>query len=196
MNDHWARPIHILAGEVADEQMHYRTLAEAADVLDLHPDMLLEAMKDGRLLPILPARRTTALRFRAKDLLEFALSYAFESPRLRDLEAELERMRERLARLTRTGKVLPSTRKAVIARDGRQCRYCAKLLGPRSALHLDHVIPLSRGGGDDAENLVVACARCNTRKGTRLLGETRMTLLPVPDHGPDRGPIETAFLTT
>jgi 5-methylcytosine-specific restriction endonuclease McrA len=37
--------------------------------------------------------------------------------------------------------------------------------------HMDHVVPLSRGGLHCAENLRPACAPCNRRKGARLLDE-------------------------
>ena len=30
---------------------------------------------------------------------------------------------------------------------------------------MDHIIPKERGGGDDWENLVTACLRCNLKKG-------------------------------
>lgn len=43
----------------------------------------------------------------------------------------------------------------------RACCYC----GMRDQLTLDHVIPLSLGGPDCADNLVWACRRCNSAKG-------------------------------
>jgi hypothetical protein len=43
--------------------------------------------------------------------------------------------------------------------DGLDCAYC-----PAPAGSWDHVIPVSRGGTDDRENLVPACIRCNTSK--------------------------------
>ncbi len=56
------------------------------------------------------------------------------------------------------------TRRAVFARDGWECQYC----GARSSLTVDHVIPRSKGGGSDWENIVASCAPCNRRKGDRL----------------------------
>lgn len=35
----------------------------------------------------------------------------------------------------------------------------------------DHVIPLSKGGETSFENVLAACARCNTSKGDRTLRE-------------------------
>jgi 5-methylcytosine-specific restriction endonuclease McrA len=56
------------------------------------------------------------------------------------------------------------TRRAVFARDSWTCQYC----GSRSNLTVDHVIPRSKGGGSNWENIVASCAPCNRRKGDRL----------------------------
>jgi 5-methylcytosine-specific restriction endonuclease McrA len=40
--------------------------------------------------------------------------------------------------------------------------------GSAADLHVDHVIPLSRGGSNDRGNLQVLCGRCNTSKGARV----------------------------
>jgi 5-methylcytosine-specific restriction endonuclease McrA len=56
------------------------------------------------------------------------------------------------------------TRRAVFARDGWECQYC----GARTSLTVDHVIPRSKGGNSDWENIVASCAPCNRRKGDRL----------------------------
>lgn len=55
------------------------------------------------------------------------------------------------------------------------CYLCQRELGPiydhsdrhRIRVHLDHVIPLSRGGTGDDYNLRYVHKRCNLRKGTR-----------------------------
>ena len=73
--------------------------------------------------------------------------------------------RERSARPARPP--IPETVRAmVLLRDGYQCAYCGKH-GERADLTLDHVTPWSRGGSDDASNLVAACRRCNSKKGAR-----------------------------
>jgi len=66
-------------------------------------------------------------------------------------------------------------RRAVFARDGAKCQYCA---GP--AENLDHVIPRSRGGSHTWENVVAACRRCNTRKGNRKPADAGLQLLKEP----------------
>jgi 5-methylcytosine-specific restriction endonuclease McrA len=62
------------------------------------------------------------------------------------------------------------SRRAVFARDGHSCQYC----GSGSRLTVDHVVPKSRGGNSSWENVVTACAPCNTRKGDRLPAEIDM----------------------
>jgi 5-methylcytosine-specific restriction endonuclease McrA len=63
------------------------------------------------------------------------------------------------------------TRRAVLARDSWTCQYCGST---KSGLTVDHVIPRSRGGKSDWENIVTACASCNRRKGNRLPKEIKM----------------------
>ena len=68
-------------------------------------------------------------------------------------------------RYRRTGVLSPATRARIMARDGLICRYCHTTEGPWD---IDHIHPVARGGGDEDENLCVACATCNRRKGARL----------------------------
>ena len=48
------------------------------------------------------------------------------------------------------------------------CYYCATVL---SVFHVDHVIPIARGGSNDSSNIVLACPRCNQTKADKLLSE-------------------------
>lgn len=48
------------------------------------------------------------------------------------------------------------------------CAYCNKK--PR-LLHMDHVIPLKRGGRHAIGNVLPACKKCNTSKNARLLAD-------------------------
>ena len=47
-----------------------------------------------------------------------------------------------------------------------RCYYCGQKLG--KPYHVDHVIPLSRGGSNAPENIVLACSHCNLSKHNRL----------------------------
>ena len=71
----------------------------------------------------------------------------------------------------------------LFARDGYSCQYCGRHrreLRGREFLTRDHVVPLSRGGGNDWGNVVAACSPCNNRKGNRLPREVGMQLRTVP----------------
>jgi 5-methylcytosine-specific restriction endonuclease McrA len=70
-------------------------------------------------------------------------------------------------------------RRNIFARDGNRCQYCGKRF-PTGELSLDHVMPRSRGGGTDWENIVCACVRCNVRKGGRTPAEAGMKLTKIP----------------
>lgn len=61
---------------------------------------------------------------------------------------------------------IPShVKQTVMARDGGACVFC----GSRESLHFDHDVPHSRGGGATIENIQILCARCNLRKGKRIV---------------------------
>lgn len=64
-----------------------------------------------------------------------------------------------------TGKRL---RFAVFARDNFTCRYCGKQ-SDSVELHIDHIIPISKGGSNDESNLVTSCVPCNLGKSNTLL---------------------------
>jgi len=51
--------------------------------------------------------------------------------------------------------------------DPQRCFYCED----RPYEHLEHCIPLSRGGTHTKDNLVPACASCNLSKGTKTPDE-------------------------
>lgn len=67
------------------------------------------------------------------------------------------------------------SRRAVFARDDRTCQYCGAV-----AESIDHVVPRSRGGAHEWDNVVAACRPCNLRKGDRLLPETNFVLYRRP----------------
>ena len=74
---------------------------------------------------------------------------------------------------------VPLTRRAVLDRDRHACVYC----GLRADT-IDHVRPRSRGGEHIWTNVVAACARCNHRKGDRLLQRARLAPAAPPAQPP------------
>jgi 5-methylcytosine-specific restriction endonuclease McrA len=78
-------------------------------------------------------------------------------------------------------------RRNIFARDGHRCMYCGRRY-PLSQLSLDHVVPKSRGGNTDWDNVVCSCLPCNARKGGRTPQEARMKLVQRPVR-PQRNPL-------
>lgn len=97
-------------------------------------------------------------------------------------------------------RVAPATKRVVVVRDGFLCRYCGLPVIPDTVrkrlsqeypedvawgntnasqhaafqalwLQYDHVVPLSGGGQNDADNIVVSCAACNFMKWDYHLAE-------------------------
>jgi 5-methylcytosine-specific restriction endonuclease McrA len=66
----------------------------------------------------------------------------------------------------------PATRAQVRERAGNRCEFCHlhQEDSPLALLHIEHIIPRSHGGSDDADNLALACIDCNLHKGTNLTG--------------------------
>jgi CRISPR/Cas system Type II protein with McrA/HNH and RuvC-like nuclease domain len=61
-------------------------------------------------------------------------------------------------------------------RQKKRCYYCACRIGRNSygcqaESRLDHKIPFSRGGDNGLGNLVLACKKCDIRKGDRTSEE-------------------------
>jgi 5-methylcytosine-specific restriction endonuclease McrA len=76
----------------------------------------------------------------------------------------------------------PYTTEEVLALYGTDCFICSKPInldaprqcgkpGWRHALHIDHLIPISRGGSDTLDNVRPTHGECNIHKSMKLLEE-------------------------
>ena len=70
------------------------------------------------------------------------------------------------------------SRRLVFYRDKFTCQYCGT---ETRSLTLDHIIPRSRGGPHNWENVVSACIPCNHMKAGATPREARMMLLRRPE---------------
>ncbi len=50
----------------------------------------------------------------------------------------------------------------------KTCSYCLIEVEDRS-IQIDHIVPVSKGGLNDSENLTYACAKCNRKKSDKEL---------------------------
>jgi 5-methylcytosine-specific restriction endonuclease McrA len=62
----------------------------------------------------------------------------------------------------------PVDYESILERDGLWCYLCEVGI-TTDDLHFDHVIPLARGGSHTADNIRPTHAKCNLRKGVRLV---------------------------
>lgn len=67
------------------------------------------------------------------------------------------------------------TRYLILRRDEYKCYYCGAT-SETAQLHLDHVIPYSKGGTTDPTNLITACQTCNIGKSTLSAGNVEEIL--------------------
>lgn len=63
--------------------------------------------------------------------------------------------------------VSDSLRYDVMRRDGFRCCYCGATTNDGIKLEVDHIVPVSKGGKSEMENLQTLCERCNRGKGTK-----------------------------
>jgi 5-methylcytosine-specific restriction endonuclease McrA len=133
-------------------------------------------------LTIVPARRAVRLVLdRKAEILEADEKQAFRSERV-EVPMPL------VIRLVRFVHVPRRFRRQVtntflFARDSYSCQYCGRHrseLRGRQFLTRDHILPLSRGGGNTWDNVVTSCSPCNNRKGSRTPEEVGLRLLSVP----------------
>lgn len=57
---------------------------------------------------------------------------------------------------------------ALLVKQSHGCAYCRQAL---VKFHVDHILPLSRGGEHVIENLALACPACNLRKNSKTAEE-------------------------
>ncbi len=115
-------------------------------------------------LCVVPARRAVVLVLAEKAVLVEQSPQVLHSERV-DIAVPSVLRLSRYVRVPHRREV-SLTRNAVLERDRHRCVYCQA-----RADTIDHVRPRSRGGQHTWTNVVAACARCNHRKGDRLLSE-------------------------
>lgn len=84
----------------------------------------------------------------------------------------------RIARLAKAdGTHTGADRLSLYILQEKRCAYCgiALYIDMKRDTHIDHVIPLSKGGSNGVENLVLTCMFCNQSKGDKTLSEWYLT---------------------
>lgn len=99
---------------------------------------------------------------------ELDVSMAWLEDRLSDLEdigyeATLKDYHAKNQRRLMT----PALRQQIMERDNYTCQICGKYMPDKVGLHIDHIVPIAKGGKTVPSNLQVLCSRCNGGKGSK-----------------------------
>ncbi len=73
----------------------------------------------------------------------------------------------KLAKVER-GNVSDSLRYDILNRDGFRCVICGASANEGARLHVDHIVPIAKGGKSISSNLRTLCERCNIGKSDKL----------------------------
>ena len=62
-------------------------------------------------------------------------------------------------------------REQIAFRDNYTCQICGKYMPDGVGLHIDHIVPISKGGKSVPSNLQVLCSKCNGKKSAKQIDE-------------------------
>ncbi len=97
---------------------------------------------------------------RAQERARYAQEYAANP------EKYIAKFHERRSRLlSNGGSYTPEEWEALCARYGSICLLCRR----KVKLTVDHIVPISRGGTNDIDNLQPMCRSCNASKGNKII---------------------------
>lgn len=86
-----------------------------------------------------------------------------QAARARQSTVQARRQRERSL-------MTAGMRMNILRRDNFRCRMCGSSAADGISLHVDHIVPVSRGGLTLSENLQVLCNSCNLGKSNKFIG--------------------------
>lgn len=105
----------------------------------------------------------TLAEFINKVLMDFSFGKARHLPPITQAEIDAYRASRGPKRINLTAKI----RNKVFERDAGKCGYCEGQLLYDETWHIDHIVPVSRGGTNDEANLVLSCVACNLKKAAK-----------------------------
>jgi 5-methylcytosine-specific restriction endonuclease McrA len=112
-------------------------------------------------------KRMREYKLRNKDrLFEYAKQYRERHPEVKAITESKRRARRRLVTI---GEVTAADIRKMCLEQNSCCKSCGKSFS--DGYHIDHIVPISRGGPHAIANLQLLCPRCNMRKGCLMPDE-------------------------
>jgi 5-methylcytosine-specific restriction endonuclease McrA len=134
--------------------------------------------------PAYKAKAAELRRRKAKELREYNRRYALEHPgwKARVMRIARQKYPERYKAIIHKrialknaapGEYIADDVKRMYAEQDGMCAYCGIriFMDIPKDVHVDHVLPLSRGGTNYPDNLLLTCSTCNQSKGGRTVTE-------------------------
>ena len=81
---------------------------------------------------------------------------------------EIYKAEEDYRRRMERNRITAKKRYQVLHRDKFRCQICGAREEDGARLHVDHIVPVSKGGTSDMDNLRTLCDRCNLGKGDSI----------------------------
>lgn len=142
-------------------------------------EQLNETVAMNRLYLIIMQRKKT--RYRQQNYVKYPYTVIEEVDRcelsfeqLLDIYKKLESINFEATRSDYNSKnqrrlMTRELRKKIMIRDNYRCQRCGKIMYDEVGLHIDHIIPVSKGGKTVESNLQVLCSKCNSSKSNKLI---------------------------
>ncbi len=90
--------------------------------------------------------------------------YSLKNPKAVKVRAELRKERESGSRSINANET-----NFLIKKYSNRCAYCEATLNKH--FHVDHILPVAKGGSNALSNLAVCCPRCNLAKHAKTVQE-------------------------
>ena len=119
--------------------------------------------RDGYRSECKQCERTMKQRYRQANRIkriEYDKCYRQANPDI----ARAHRRDRRARKRANGGHISPAEWRSVLARFNGKCAKC----GSPDNIHMDHVVPLAKGGKHSVDNVQPLCATCNLRKHTKI----------------------------
>lgn len=130
------------------------------------------ALDTARFLAVLDAdiREVNAAR---REMARIDKVLGYKTPKRRAYERDKNKRRKHLYRAGQRNGATIAQVNGIRARQGGRCAYCGALPTRGKPLHLDHKIPIARGGRHDLDNIQWLCAFHNMSKHAQTDEEYR-----------------------